>query len=121
MEKMVEAGFQKVFVGIETPEEKCLKECDKTLNIKYNLMESVHVIHSAGIEVSAGFIVGFDNDTSNIFQRQIDFIQQSGIITAMVGLLNAPNRTLLYQRLKKEGRILKNSGGKSFYKDTSTY
>ncbi len=111
MEKMVEAGFQKVFVGIETPEEKCLKECDKTLNIKYNLMESVHVIHSAGIEVSAGFIVGFDNDTSNIFQRQIDFIQQSGIITAMVGLLNAPNRTLLYQRLKKEGRILKNSGG----------
>ena len=111
MKGMVEAGFEKVFIGIETPEEESLRECDKTLNIKHNLIKSVEVIQSAGIEVSAGFIVGFDSDTSNIFQRQIDFIQQSGIITAMVGLLNAPNRTPLYQRLKDEGRILKNSGG----------
>ena len=108
---MAEAGFEKVFVGIETPDELSLKECDKTLNIKYNLVDSVEVIQSSGIEVSAGFIVGFDSDSPSIFQRQIDFIQQSGIITAMVGLLNAPNRTPLYQRLKKEGRILQNSGG----------
>jgi len=111
MKQMAEAGFEKVFVGIETPEEESLKECHKTLNIKHKLMDSVQVIHAAGIEVSAGFIVGFDSDSATIFQRQIDFIQQSGIITAMVGLLNAPNRTPLYQRLKKEGRIIKNSGG----------
>ena len=111
MKGMVEAGFEKVFVGIETPEEESLRECNKILNIKYNLIESVQVIQSAGIEVSGGFIVGFDSDSTTIFQRQIDFIQQSGIITAMVGLLNAPNRTPLYQRLESEGRILKNSGG----------
>ena len=111
MRSMTEAGFERVFVGIETPEEECLRECDKILNIKHKLIESVEVIQSAGIEVSAGFIVGFDSDTTNIFQRQIDFIQQSGIITAMVGLLNAPNSTPLYQRLKKEGRILKNCEG----------
>lgn len=100
------AGFEKVFVGIETPDEECLKECNKNLNRGRNLLESVGEIQSAGIEVSAGFIVGFDNDTSGIFQQQIDFIQQSGIITAMVGLLNAPSRTNLYKRLHKEGRIL---------------
>lgn len=111
MRLMVEAGFEKVFVGIETPEEESLIECDKMLNVKHNLLDSVEVIQAAGIEVSAGFIVGFDSDTSKVFQGQIDFIQQSGIITAMVGLLNAPNRTPLYKRLKDEGRILYNSGG----------
>lgn len=111
MRAMAEAGFVKVFVGIETPDEVCLKECNKKLNTGRNLLESVGEIQSAGIEVSAGFIVGFDNDTSTIFQRQIDFIQQSGIITAMVGLLNAPSRTHLYKRLKKEGRILRTHGG----------
>ena len=111
MEGMVQAGFEKVFVGIETPELESLQECNKKLNIKHDLMSSVQRIQSAGIEVSAGFIVGFDSDTQSIFQRQIDFIQQSGIITAMVGLLNAPSRTRLYQRLKSEGRIIHTSGG----------
>jgi radical SAM superfamily enzyme YgiQ (UPF0313 family) len=111
MKQMVEAGFEKVFVGIESPEELSLQECNKTLNIKHELLDSIKLIHAAGIEVSAGFIVGFDSDTPSIFQRQIDFIQESGIITAMVGLLNAPNRTRLYQRLKKEGRLLARSGG----------
>ena len=106
MSAMALAGFEKVFVGIETPDEECLKECNKNLNTGRNLLESVGEIQAAGIEVSAGFIVGFDSDTSSIFQRQIDFIQQSGIITAMVGLLNAPSRTKLYKRLKDEGRIL---------------
>jgi radical SAM superfamily enzyme YgiQ (UPF0313 family) len=106
MRAMAEAGFEKVFVGIETPDEECLKECNKYLNRGRNLLESVGEIQAAGIEVSAGFIVGFDNDTSGIFQQQIDFIQQSGIITAMVGLLNAPSRTNLYKRLHEEGRIL---------------
>jgi radical SAM superfamily enzyme YgiQ (UPF0313 family) len=108
---MAEAGFEKVFVGIETPDEESLKECNKKLNTGRDLLESVAAIQAAGIEVSAGFIVGFDSDTSNIFQRQIDFIQQSGIITAMVGLLNAPSRTRLYKRLNKEGRILQTCDG----------
>jgi len=111
MRAMAEAGFEKVFVGIETPDEACLKECNKNLNRGRNLLESVGKIQAAGIEVSAGFIVGFDNDTSTIFQRQIDFIQQAGIITAMVGLLNAPSRTKLYKRLKEEGRILRTHEG----------
>ncbi|MFO7669608.1 MAG: DUF4070 domain-containing protein [Bacteroidales bacterium] len=111
MAGMAEAGFEKVFVGIETVDEVCLKECDKHLNLQHNLLESVRKIQSSGIEVSAGFIVGFDNDSAGIFQRQIDFIQQSGIITAMVGLLNAPNHTRLYKRLSGEGRIIHKSGG----------
>jgi radical SAM superfamily enzyme YgiQ (UPF0313 family) len=105
------AGFEKVFVGIETPDEESLKECNKKLNTGRNLLECVNTIQDAGIEVSAGFIVGFDSDTPGIFQRQIDFIQKSGIITAMVGLLNAPSRTRLYKRLKKEGRILHTAEG----------
>lgn len=108
---MVRAGFVKVFIGIESPDKDSLVECNKLLNVKRDMMECVQKIHAAGIEVSAGFIVGFDSDTPGIFQRQIDFIQRSGIITAMVGLLNAPNRTKLYHRLFKEGRILKRSDG----------
>ena len=111
MKWMVAAGFDKVFVGIETPDVDSLKECNKNLNIRNDLMKSVHKIQLAGIEVSAGFIVGFDHDTDSIFQRQIDFIQESGIITAMVGLLIAPSRTKLYQRLNREGRILQTSDG----------
>jgi radical SAM superfamily enzyme YgiQ (UPF0313 family) len=105
MDMMVRAGFAKVFVGIETPEESCLMECNKLQNNNRDLIECVNTIQQYGIEVYGGFIVGFDNDPSNIFQRQIDFIQRSGIITAMVGLLNAPRLSKLYQRLKNEGRI----------------
>lgn len=111
MSAMALAGFEKVFVGIETPDEESLKECNKKLNTGRDLLGSVATIQAAGIEVSAGFIVGFDSDTSSIFQRQIDFIQQSGIITAMVGLLNAPSRTRLYKRLSTEGRILETADG----------
>jgi radical SAM superfamily enzyme YgiQ (UPF0313 family) len=106
MHLMVEAGFTTTFIGIETPEEACLTECNKKQNINRDLVHSVKKIQSTGLEVSAGFIVGFDNDSPSVFQRQIDFIQSSGIITAMVGLLNAPKKTKLYQRLSKENRIL---------------
>jgi radical SAM superfamily enzyme YgiQ (UPF0313 family) len=111
MNMMASAGFTKVFVGIETPEESSLVECNKHQNNHRNLINSVKAIQQKGIEVAAGFIVGFDSDPSNIFQRQIDFIQKSGIITAMVGLLNAPRLSKLYQRLKKEDRILNNWTG----------
>jgi len=105
MNMMVKAGFTKVFVGIETPEESCLMECNKLHNNNRDLKECVNIIQRYGMEVYGGFIVGFDNDPPNIFQRQIDFIQKSGIITAMVGLLNAPRLSKLYKRLKDEGRI----------------
>ncbi len=105
MDMMVDAGFSKVFVGIETPDENSLKECNKVQNNKRDLVDCVHTIQKSGMEVTAGFIVGFDNDQPNIFQRQIDFIQKSGIITAMVGLLNAPRLSKLYKRLQSEGRI----------------
>lgn len=111
MNQMVKAGFSKVFVGIETPDEQSLEECDKKLNRKRDLIRCVNQIQSSGMEVMAGFIVGFDNDTPGIFQRQIDFIQKSGIITAMVGLLNAPNNTRLFKRLSDEGRITSYASG----------
>lgn len=111
MQMMVQAGFAKVFVGIETPDEASLVECSKTQNNNRDLIAGIQKMQAAGMEVSAGFIVGFDNDTSSIFQRQIDFIQKSGIISAMVGLLNAPKKTRLYARLHKEGRILDDFDG----------
>lgn len=111
MQMMVDAGFDSVFVGIETPNENSLAECNKYQNRNRNLVNSVKKIQSFGLKVTAGFIVGFDNDPSSIFQTQIEFIKKSGIITAMVGLLNAPKNTKLYHRLKKENRLLKNISG----------
>ena len=106
MNMMSDAGFNTVFVGIETPDPASLAECGKKQNNNRDLAEDVRRIQRAGIQVQAGFIVGFDNDTPSIFQRQIDFIQKTGIVTAMVGLLQAPTGTRLYERLKKEGRLL---------------
>jgi radical SAM superfamily enzyme YgiQ (UPF0313 family) len=106
MQLMAQAGFNTVFVGIETPNEESLAECSKVQNRNRDLIESVKKIQRAGIEVQAGFIVGFDKDPSSIFDRLIGFIQESGIATAMVGLLNAPHGTRLYHRLKNEGRLV---------------
>ena len=111
MEMMVEAGFDAVFIGIETPDKACLAECNKKQNGNRDLIESVKRIQRSGLQVQGGFIVGFDNDSQSIFQRQIDFIQNSGIVTAMVGLLQAPAGTKLYERLKQEGRLLGHMSG----------
>jgi radical SAM superfamily enzyme YgiQ (UPF0313 family) len=108
---MTRAGFDTVFVGIETPNEDSLVECSKNQNKGRNLVESVKLLQRAGLQVQGGFIVGFDNDTPSIFQQQIDFIQKSGIVTAMVGLLQAPGGTHLYARLEREGRLLKEISG----------
>ncbi len=102
---MVRAGFDTVFVGIESPNEESLAECNKFQNKNRDLIASVKKIQQAGLEVQAGFIVGFDKDPATIFERLIGFIQESGIATAMVGLLNAPHGTKLYHRLKTEGRL----------------
>ncbi|MCY1720676.1 DUF4070 domain-containing protein [Prolixibacteraceae bacterium Z1-6] len=111
MQLMIQAGFSTVFVGIETPQESSLEECFKFQNKNRNLMESVKTIQKAGFEVQGGFIVGFDNDSPSIFKQQIEFIQKSGIISAMIGLLNAPTKSKLYARLHKEGRILSKMSG----------
>ncbi len=105
MEMMVEAGFDTVFIGIETPNEEGLAECNKKQNKNRDLAECVRTIQRHGLEVQGGFIVGFDSDTPTIFQKQVEFIQTTGIITAMVGMLQAPKGTPLYERLKKEGRL----------------
>jgi radical SAM superfamily enzyme YgiQ (UPF0313 family) len=111
MKMLTEAGFGSAFIGIETPEEVSLKGCKKFQNNNRDLLQSVQTIQNAGIQVSGGFIVGFDSDTKDVFQRQIDFIQKSGIVAAMVGLLNAPKNTELYRRLEKEDRITVDATG----------
>jgi radical SAM superfamily enzyme YgiQ (UPF0313 family) len=111
VEMMARAGFTTVFIGIETPDENSLAECNKFQNTGRDLVASVKRLQRAGIQVQGGFIVGFDSDKPSIFQRQIDFIQQSGIVSAMVGLLQAPYGTPLYRRLKAEGRILTQLSG----------
>ena len=108
---MVEAGFTAVFIGIETPNEESLVECAKSQNRNRDLQAAVRKLHNFGLEVEGGFIVGFDSDPLSIFKSQISFIQRSGIVTAMVGLLNAPPGTRLYQRLKKENRIVREFNG----------
>ncbi|NIP57138.1 MAG: DUF4070 domain-containing protein [Gemmatimonadetes bacterium] len=106
VERMVRAGFDTVFVGIETPDEESLSEANKKHNQGRDLIDDVKRLQRAGLQVQGGFIVGFDSDEPSIFQRQIDFIQKSGIVTAMVGLLQAPAGTRLFERLKREGRLL---------------
>lgn len=105
MQMMVDAGFDMVFVGIETPDDACLLECSKKQNMGRDLVADVKRIQRAGLQVQGGFIVGFDSDTPSIFRRQIEFIQKSGITTAMVGLLQAPPGTRLFKRMKQENRI----------------
>ena len=118
MNMMTDAGFNMVFIGIETTNESSLEECHKVQNQKRDLVKSVKKIQNHGLEVQAGFIVGFDNDTQATFQEQINFIQKTGICTAMVGMLMAPPHTRLYRRMEKEGRIL--PGGTGDNTDGST-
>jgi radical SAM superfamily enzyme YgiQ (UPF0313 family) len=106
MDLMIEAGFNSIFVGIETPSTESLQECGKSQNLKRNLVTSVKKLQERGFIVSAGFIVGFDSDTASVFEDQINFIQKSGIVSAMVGLLNAPSGTKLYKKMQSENRLL---------------
>lgn len=105
LQMMQDAGFRRVFLGIETPVEESLKEAQKGQNTRRSLIESIHKIQSFGMEVMAGFIIGFDSDPENIFDLQMDFIRESGIPLAMVGLLSALPDTQLWRRLEKEGRL----------------
>ncbi|MFO7605987.1 MAG: B12-binding domain-containing radical SAM protein [Desulfurivibrionaceae bacterium] len=119
MEMMATAGFDSVFIGIETPEEAGLIESNKIQNRHRDLIADVRKIHRFGLQVQGGFIVGFDNDTPSIFQKQIDFIQSSGIVTAMVGMLQALPGTSLYRRLQEEGRLIGVNSGNNVAADTN--
>ncbi|MCI0388359.1 MAG: B12-binding domain-containing radical SAM protein [Acidobacteria bacterium] len=111
LDGMRRAGFRRVFLGIETPVEASLKEAQKGQNMRRDLLGSVRRIQSYGMEVMAGFIVGFDNDPDDIFERQMEFIRESAIPLAMVGLLTALPDTQLWRRLEREGRLLLESTG----------
>lgn len=111
MQLMVKARFEAVFVGIETPHEESLIECNKTQNRNRDLISSIKKIQEFGLEVQGGFIIGFDNDPPTIFEKLTNFIQESGIATAMVGLLNAPRGTKLQKRLLEQGRLLSDFTG----------
>lgn len=108
---MIAAGFRKVFVGIETPSAASLEECRKQQNRGRDLAAAVQTLQRSGLEVMGGFIVGFDHDTGDIFKQQFEFIQRSGVVTAMVGLLTALPQTRLHQRLKRENRLTTGSTG----------
>ncbi len=111
MKLMATANFLNLFVGIESPHYESLEECSKNQNKNRDLLLSVRKIQSYGFDVMAGFIVGFDNDPLDIFDRVINFIEKSSIVTAMVGILNAPVRTKLFKKMKEENRILKYMSG----------
>lgn len=105
------AGFDMVFVGIESPSPEALRETGKTQNLRSDPLEAVRTIQAGGLEVSGGFIVGFDSDREDIFERQLRFIEEAGIPMAMVGLLTAAPGTDLHERLRREGRLLGESEG----------
>jgi radical SAM superfamily enzyme YgiQ (UPF0313 family) len=111
LQMMKDSGFTRVFLGIETPVESSLKQAQKMQNTRRSLLDSVRHIREYGMEVMAGFIVGFDNDPEDVFDRQVQFIEESAIPLAMVGLLQAVPGTQLYRRLMKEGRILHEGHG----------
>jgi len=106
MDMMVDAGFSSVFVGIESPNKASLEECNKSQNSNCDLIDSIKKIQAKGMQVQGGFIVGFDNDGPSIFEEMVELIQKSGVVTAMVGKLQAPPKTSLWERLKKENRII---------------
>ncbi len=105
------ANFGWVFIGIESPDEESLKETLKFQNTRSDILSSIQHVYSYGIEVLAGFIIGFDNDTVKTFDLQYNFIQNSGIQAAMIGLLTAVPKTPLYERLEKDGRLIKEASG----------
>jgi radical SAM superfamily enzyme YgiQ (UPF0313 family) len=118
---MREAGFNQVFIGVETPDPEGLKETGKIQNLNSDMERSIRTIQRHGMEVMAGFIIGFDNDKEDIFARQIAFIQQNAIPKAMIGFLNALPGTRLYRRLMDEGRILTASIGNNTHNLTTNF
>src|SRR4029077_7521336 len=108
LDAMVKANFYRVFIGIESPSVESLKETRKFQNLRGDLLDSILFIQQHGLWVMGGFIVGFDSDPLDIFDRQSEFVQPAATPWAMTGILQAPPTTPLYERMKKEGRLLEN-------------
>jgi radical SAM superfamily enzyme YgiQ (UPF0313 family) len=106
MQLMIDAGFRNIFVGIESTNIESLEACRKTQNLKRSIFDDVQMLQKKGFIVTGGFIVGFDSDKETIFDQQIDFIQESGIVMATVNVLKAPPGTELYNRMKSENRLI---------------
>jgi radical SAM superfamily enzyme YgiQ (UPF0313 family) len=106
IEAMVRANFMYVFVGIESPSAESLKESRKFQNLRCDSLDAIRFIQRRGLWVTGGFIVGFDSDTPDIFERQIRFIEQAAIPWAMTGVLQAPPTTPLFERMRQQGRLL---------------
>src|SRR5215813_6799312 len=113
IDAMVKANFFYVFLGIETPSKESLTEARKFQNLRRDLLDCVRFIQRRGLWVTAGFIVGFDSDPPDIFDRQIEFIERAAIPWAMVGFLQAPPTTPLFDRMRKAGRLLEDSAAVS--------
>jgi radical SAM superfamily enzyme YgiQ (UPF0313 family) len=113
MRLMGEAGFECVFIGIETLSDSTFTECNKVQNKGRDLAGCIRKIQQFGMQVQAGFVLGFDSDPPSIFDDLIEFIQASGVVTAMVGLLRAHRGTQLHERLSREGRLLGDVHGDS--------
>jgi radical SAM superfamily enzyme YgiQ (UPF0313 family) len=111
LDMMAKAGFRSVFIGIESVDTESLQECNKVQNLNRDMIASVSKIQRHGLAVKGGFIVGFDNDRPTIFNKMSNFIQESGIVTAMIGTLTAPRGSNLYKRMQKEGRLLAEASG----------
>jgi radical SAM superfamily enzyme YgiQ (UPF0313 family) len=114
VDQMTDAGFTSVFIGIETPSPEALAETRKIQNLKRDLADQVHSLLERGMDVWAGFILGFDSDGPDIFDRMIDFVRRAAIPYAMVGILGALPNTPLFARLKKEGRLRPEFKGDQF-------
>src|SRR6202162_1527445 len=108
---MVKANFCRVFIGIESPSAESLKEAKKFQNLRRDPLDSICFIQQRGLWVMGGFIVGLDSDPPDIFDRQIEFVERAAIPWAMTGVLQAPPTTPLYERMKREGRLLQNNPG----------
>jgi radical SAM superfamily enzyme YgiQ (UPF0313 family) len=111
LDLMARAGFDMVFIGIETPDENTLTYIRKRQNLRIDMLNGIKKIQQKGIEVTGGFILGFDTDPPDIFKRQIDFIQEAGIPTAQTGLLTALPSTQLFRRLESENRLISETSG----------
>jgi radical SAM superfamily enzyme YgiQ (UPF0313 family) len=114
LELLRAANFTTIFIGIESPRRESLAETKKTQNTRGDLVEDVRRIQSYGLQVQAGMIVGFDNDDHEIFEEQLRFLEAARIPVAMTGMLQAMPKTPLYDRVKKEGRLVAESTGDQF-------
>ncbi|MFH0823382.1 MAG: B12-binding domain-containing radical SAM protein [Pseudomonadota bacterium] len=106
LDLMVDAGFYKVFLGIETLDEESLKGAKKNQNVATDPEWACERINRAGLGIIAGCIIGFDDEKPGADRRLIDFARRTNIPEMFGSLLQAPDGTALWHRLKKEGRLL---------------